>query len=303
MQEAYSYHAYGLSIQSALALPELAGGEGPADVSVRFGSLNAYLPGALQGERTVFADANEVFLYWPWAGGYLIRNGSEIILDPLPGLDERVIRLFLLGAGFATLLHQRGLLTLHASVVRSSDGAAIAFLGWKGRGKSTMAGAMERHGWSLVADDVSPIRFDAACPVVIPGFPQLKLWPDSAVSLGEDIDSLPLLHPQLEKRARVTDGLFSLAPVPLCRIYSLAEGSAIEIAPLAPQEAFKELMRHSYANHFLYQNKLLKGTETSARHLTQCSALIAAVPVAHLSRPLSLSALPDVVRAVEADLA
>ncbi len=57
------------------------------------------------------------------------------------------------------------------------DGAAVAFVGETGAGKSTLAAYLAREaGWLRLADDVLPVALGGAGgPAALPHFPQLKL--------------------------------------------------------------------------------------------------------------------------------
>jgi hypothetical protein len=50
---------------------------------------------------------------------------------------------------------------LHASAVRTSTGAALAFIGASGVGKSTLAQRMSARGLVTLSDDLLPVRFNA----------------------------------------------------------------------------------------------------------------------------------------------
>ena len=125
--------------------------------------------------------------------------------------------------------------------------------------------------------------------MVLPGFPQLKLWRDAVAHLGDEPEALPRLHRQLEdKRSRRIHRGFSREPLPLRHIYILAEGPCQAIESLHRQESFVELVRHSYALRFL-------GNSGATRlHFRQCVRLAGAVPIYRLKRPRSLSALSNV---------
>jgi hypothetical protein len=240
-----------------------------------------------------------VHLFWKGVGTCLVRDGREIVVDPAPDVEERVLRLFILGTIFAMLLHQRGeVVVLHASVVAIS-GQAVAFIGAKGAGKSAIAATLHAQGHDLVADDILAIDMRQGCPMALPGFPHLKLWPDSVASLGHVPETLPRLRPELEKRGyRITTG-FSPAPVPLKCIYVLNQGPEPRIEPLCPPEALIELMPHWYGARFGTELLQDLGLET---HFLQCAALVNRTTVCRLERPDSLSSLPDVVRLVEEHL-
>src|SRR5689334_9586394 len=181
-----SYSAYGLSIRSDLLLPELLPGVGAqadsGDVVVHFGQVQP-LPSPLDASGFGFwAHGNDACHYVDKVGAFLVRDGREIVIDPVSGVEERLLRLSLLGPAFGLLLHQRGFLVIHGSVVERA-GAAIAFLGKNGWGKSTIAAALHGKGYNLVTDDVAAIRLTGDGPTVIPGFPQVKLWPEAATLL------------------------------------------------------------------------------------------------------------------------
>jgi hypothetical protein len=293
----YSYLTYGLGIRSVLPLPELVATETEADVTIRPGNVPRS-PEEVASPRSCFrATAEEAGFYWREVGTFLVRGGQEMIIDPAPGVEERVLRLFILGPALALLLHQRGFLILHASAV-AVDGVVAAFLGGTGWGKSTTAAALHTRGHGMVADDILALDVDdPGGATVLPGFPQLKLWPEAAASLRDVPEELPRLHPRMEKRAlRDADG-FPQTPLPLRRIYVLAEGAEQEIVPIEPQGAFVELVRHSYVA------RLLEETGAAALHFGQCARLVQTVPVRRLITQRSLTRLADLAQMVEQDVA
>jgi hypothetical protein len=297
-----SYVAYGLSIHSVLPLPELVAREGPGDVVIRWGDGNRLpLETSAEGQAGSYfrATARETYLFWEDMGAFSVRDGREIVIDPAPGVEERELRLVILGAALGALLRQRGYLVLHASAVAIAGGV-IAFLGMHGAGKSTTAAALHTRGHRVVADDVTAIEVGTDRSLVVPGFPQLKLWPEAATALGEDMQTLHLLHPRLKKRARrVVDGFVS-TPLPLRFIYVLAEGETQNIKPLRPQEALVELVRHSNGSQ-LYGSQLIQSVGASS-HFFQCARVVNNVRIRSLSRPRSLPALSDLARLVEEDV-
>jgi hypothetical protein len=292
----FSYYICGLGITSSFPLPEALEAEAGSDVTIRRGKVDNLPEDSDVAHHSFRASSDEICLCWKDVGAFLIKGGREIIIDAPDDIDEKILRLFLLGRVLGSLLHQRGLLVLHASAVTVDDGA-VAFLGGKGYGKSTTAAAMYTFGHTLVTDDILALQVDdVALPVVFPGYPQMRLWPEAAESLGDSVETLPRLHPDFEKRARQAARGFSSTPLPLRRIYLLADGESHKIEPLRPQEAFLEVVRHSYAV------KLLEATETNSRHFLQAKKLIDSVPVFRLSRPESLTGLPELVRLVKEDL-
>jgi hypothetical protein len=172
----------------------------------------------------------------------------------------------------------------------------VAFLGASGQGKSTIAAALEARGHPLVADDVVAVDpGHAPAPLVPPGIPQLKLWPDAVTALGGRPDALPRVHPTEDKRARIP-GNVAPGALPLRGCYVLADGDALEIEPLGGHPAVFELVQHSYVAPAL-------ASLVTAAHLARCVRLAAAVPVRRLRRPRALGGLAALAEAIERDAA
>ncbi len=170
-------------------------------------------------------------------------------------------------------------------------------MGPQGCGKSTLAATLYKRGHGILADDVTAIQFNEDNgPSVLPGFPQLKLWPEVVLSLGEDPEELPRLEPGFEKRAYAINHRFAQKPIPLKRIYLLSESDHEGIYPLNPQEAMIQLIGNTY------RASIAKWIRAE-KHFLDCASLINMVPIKRLDRSFSFSSLPDVAKRVEEDLA
>lgn len=291
----YFYTAYGLSIQSPIPLPEfVSGGSAPADVTLRFGRV--VLPGNKNGQwRYLCGSDAGVFLFWDDIGAFQVSpDGTQVTIDPALDAESRAIRLAISGPVLGVLLHQRGLDVFHAGAV-ALDFGAVAFMAHKGFGKSTMVAAMHAYGCPLIADDMVTVEYASGGATVRPGFPQLKLWPESVAVLGESAQDLPELRTNLEKRARRVRQNFAARPLPLQAVFLLEFGDGLSIEPVNPKAAWTGIMPHWYGA--LAEGELLKVLGLD-RQLRACAALARHVPVYTLIRPESLDALPDVVNAV-----
>jgi hypothetical protein len=291
----YFYRAYGLGICSEIELPELGCTHGQTDITLSLGHIGHHCD-QVDVIQCVAATPNEAVLSWGRAGTFLIRNGNEIIVDPFPEADLRILRLMVLGAALGVLLHQRGYLVLHASAVAVAGRVAI-FIGRKGWGKSTTAAALYSQGHQLIADDIIALSVkEGETPLVLPGFPQFKLWPDAAEAVGSDPEALPRLHPGFEKRAYRVAERVTATPLPLQCIYVLDGGPMLELKPVSSRDAFLEVTSHSYAPRFL------GAAGVSSTFFQHCLHLVNTIPVYRLCRQNSLAALPDVARMVEAHI-
>src|SRR5690348_8122758 len=173
----YRYTAYGMTVRSDCPLPELQEAEPRSDSDVAFARRRIDLSRACGRDHStlLWATRGDVCLRYAQTATFRIRNGSEIQVEPFDGADDRAVRLLLLGPALAVLLHQRGLLVLHASAVSFGKSVA-AFVGEKGEGKSTLAAALHARGHPLVADDLVAVELDdRSIARVRAGFPQLKL--------------------------------------------------------------------------------------------------------------------------------
>jgi hypothetical protein len=144
-------------------------------------------------EMSFCGTAEELNISHDKIGVFSVKRGREIIVDAVPHVEESLLRLMTLGPAFSILLHQLGLSVFHASVIAFPSGAA-AFFAKSGYGKSTLAAVLHARGHGLVADDVMALDDNGDNLMVSPSLPYFKLWPDSAVAIGEDLQLLPLLY-------------------------------------------------------------------------------------------------------------
>ena len=174
--------AFGLKIHSEIPLPELISSKSEtADITIYLVKLDLPMNTLLNEGLNYKVKKNAIFRFWDEIGKFKITKHS-IIVDPVHSLNKIILRSFILGTIFATLLSLRGLFVLHASSV-NINGFAIAFSGFKGYGKSTTAMAFYNEGYPVVADDYIAIEFDNNdIPFISPGFPSLRLSQESRIS-------------------------------------------------------------------------------------------------------------------------
>ncbi len=291
----FVYSAYGLEICSPLPLQELSPGRSRRDVVVRFGKVDRRTTRITPGGSLLNVSQDEIYLHRPEVGTFLVKGGREIRIEPDPGAEIDTLRNFLLGPILALLLHQRGHLVLHSSGIRINRGAVL-FVGGSRAGKSTTAMALHDRGHTVVTDDLAVVQWNTRGPVVWPGFPQLKLWPEAASSLGRSPEKLSRIHARLEKRGLSVSGGFSMEPLPLHRIYILDHRANSSGRALTSQEALVELMRHSYHASWI------RGREASGLFL-QCARLVNKIPIDLLRRPETLVGIHPWIKLLEEDLA
>jgi hypothetical protein len=290
-----SYTAFRLNIQSDFQLPELTPGSSVPDIYIRRGCLGS-APADETPIQCIRASQNEALLSWGQVGLALVRGGTEILFDPAPGVHEDTVRLFLSGAALGVLLHQRGMTVLHASAV-AVHGKVVAFIGDKGAGKSSTAAALCARGHALVSDDLLAIHFDPqGKPFGIFSYPQLKIWPDTAQTLGMEPASMARIRPEIEKRLLQSDLLDPKIEYPLQTIFVLGIGEKTELFALSAQAALFSLMRNIYVSRF---GKVFFQTGMSPTPFEQSADLLQRISVTGLKRKIDLSALPEIAQLIE----
>ena len=278
------YSCFNFRLRSEIPLGELHPADAENDarpiVQVRLGALPETLPGGRPAPYGLQIADDAVMLTVANTARYLIRDGQDVVVDPLQGGSERNVRLFLLGSALGILCHQRGLLPLHANAI-VADGAAVAFAGPSGAGKSTLAAHFAHTGFEVLCDDVCVIEFDAAGhPLAWPGLPRVKLWGDAASAFGHDSSTLDQAIEGMDKYHVPLRGVMQARPIPFRRLYVLsrAAGRAGEIRRLSGQAAMAEVMAQTYRGLYLAPMGLVE------RHFRQCAALLAHAEVYSAAR-------------------
>jgi hypothetical protein len=223
----HHYTAFGLHIHSEISLPELAEGDphSAADVYIREGAI--LLP--LMHPTTIFRRGIKAFfgqddqaLYLDWAGvaSFRASGGNELVISPAIA-DGNIISLFTVSEALGLVLFQKGYFLLHASSVALGD-EAWCFMGMPGAGKSSTAAAFIKAGCRLLSDDLTAIKFDqSGKPVIIPAYPQLKIWEKTVTGLHYDTSALEPVSEGANKFSYQPRGQFSNKAVPLKKVFFL----------------------------------------------------------------------------------
>lgn len=215
----------GWLVVSELPLPELTSAQdsiirSAADLVIRWGAVPPISDPVHQTPLLqIAADGTCRFEIAAVAAYQIDPVGREVVIDPHMASDATDIRVFLFSTVFAILCFRRGLIPLHASVVRIGD-RAVAFSGISGAGKSTLAACFHQRGYSVLSDDVAVIDWVGGCPVVRPVMSRLKLWRDMMDGLGIAHGDKERARSQLEKYHIPLDD-FSATTLPLVAIYHL----------------------------------------------------------------------------------
>lgn len=276
------YYGCGIAFESDLELPGIpVSAVRLPQVHVRLGSIPSSDEIQLTAENWYHAVPGRLQFLVPDVGRFLVSNGTDILVDPATCASESDVRLFLLGSAFGALLHQRGVLPLHASTVRVGNHYA-AFLGNSGDGKSTQAAVLHQAGYSHAGDDICPVTpdgDDAACADL--GFTRMKLWEDTIRFLQIDQRGLQRSDFDRNKYDVPTCRLAGRERRPLSAVYVLEyieDGEQPGIERVTGQSCLPLLLQHTYRYCFV------EPLDVTERHFCLCLDVARTVPIFRLRR-------------------
>jgi hypothetical protein len=299
-----AYYAFGLSLCANIPIPGLITSslKGEIDVRVWLKSVPDWLEEKLAAQQAIrysspyqdehgkptlrvweIADGDYFHLAYADSTEFIVnRTGTEIWANWHDDLTLEDTSTYLLGPILGLVLTLRGVTCLHASAIAFDD-KAIALLGPRSAGKSTTAAAFARLGYSVLTDDVVAIDDRGDSFLVQPGYPRLRLWPDSVNALFGAGDALPLLTPNWDKRyldLSSREYKFQHKPLPLAAVYILGERADDPAAPFAEavsaNTGMMSLVANSYATY-------LKDKNMRAQEFDLLSRISARVPLRHVT--------------------
>ena len=293
------YRAFGLIIGSEIELPELASADpgfaGDDDVRILRGAIDAAPHDARRLDSASQVSETGVWLEIA-AGRYYASGGRTIIVDQAPGASARDTRLYLLGAMMGAVLHQRGILPLHANAIALDD-HAIALAGPSGAGKSTLAACFQDLGRRVLSDDVCAVTFDADGQAwAAPGVARIKLWGDTLIALGRDRAQLDAIADDIDKFS-LPIGRASDRSAPLRRVYILHPGGApvVTHARLVGLEAVNAVLSN------IYRWPLATAMGRAARQFEQVVRLMGVCEIVSLRYPPGFDVLPVLMRSLNTE--
>jgi hypothetical protein len=193
------YHCAGLRLRSPLPLsaPIVSG---PADVEVIEGEIRP-VPYERPSTEVIAERVVEGVAWYTFArcgekvigrlyrlADFVIDAGArQVIFHRDPACDPELVAILLAGTVTAYLLSAEGGLVLHASAV-DVDGKALAFVGFSGQGKTTVATLLSADGYPLVTDDLLPVSPHGGGATCVPAGIELRVR-EKSQELADWLDS------------------------------------------------------------------------------------------------------------------
>lgn len=261
------------------AMPEVTVEERP--------SLGRELPGAVRMGPFSQVRQGAVLAIIPRVARFLAEEGRSLAFAMEEGGEREDIGVWAQGHVTAMLVHQRGEIPLHAaSLVPPGGGGAVAIVGDKGAGKSTLAAALLERGWTLVNDDLTRIAAVPGGVVAWPGRGGIRLRPDAAAYFG--LHSLPPVAGDAEKLFLKASA--AAAPVPLRMVIRLDRGGDGGETLLQGAAAAGLVSRYTHRIRYVAPLGMF------ARHLDTAAAIAGSCTVlrlAHAAPPRALAQAVD----------
>lgn len=230
------------------------------------------------------------FLVWPNLVAFQITD-SRIYYQTLGNIPAGLLRIFILSEALGILLHLRGYFMLHASAVQH-QGQATVFLGTPGAGKSTTIAAFAKEGIHVLSDDLVAIA-PTQPPTVLPSFPEIKIWKNTALGLGINPK---VLKPAWEGKEKYIMALknvhYQKTGYPLKKINIItppADQNTATSTLLGPVE----LLRYFPLPHQLLTHKSLKN------HFETSSLILSSAEISTIRRPANFQSLLKYVQDFE----
>ncbi|MFA6076269.1 MAG: hypothetical protein WCV63_11080 [Negativicutes bacterium] len=295
----YFYQIYGVQIMSALRFPGIPEeNTRTVEASISIGAVPLTLPDRFaHGYKFQIADERFLLAIDNIARFYIV-NGREIIIAPEAVAEETDIALFVLSSVMPVLLQQRGQLVLHGAAFEY-NGRGIMVCGPPGCGKTTLMAALAQNGYKILTSGFGIVDCSAkAQPLIMPGYPYLKLWRYSLTMLDLDNAGFERLRNGLERYLLPLGDKYYAKPLVLDKIYFIDNVVAanVGIDNIEQKEAAMLLIGNSYRYNFFASEAMEYG------HRKLCDRVVDRVSLRKINKQRRKLSLQELLAVLEGDL-
>jgi hypothetical protein len=117
---------------------------------------------------------NEFAMQLASIGDFYVRDGNYVEVSPADDADPDMVKLCLSGRIMVALLHQRKIISFHASSFSHND-RGIMILGETGSGKSSLTASFAMNGAGFLSDDMTPVIMKESKPYIWPLHRSIKI--------------------------------------------------------------------------------------------------------------------------------
>jgi len=223
------------------------------------------------------------------------KKGEKLNVYYHPDIAINDLYSYLLGPVIGCILRLKNKVCLHASVVNINQ-KAVAFIGEKTAGKSTLIAHFAANSYPILSDDIAVLSKESNVFLVSTGYPRLRLWRQSLAKIKAfDIETLIPVVEGTDKYYLPLNEIsnntwqFQDKPLPLAAVVYLNsrnETADLALNKLNTLEGFLKLKGNVYADYMLDTPLLKKEFEFFGEISQQ-------LPVLSLDRPNNLAYLAD----------
>ena len=239
----YQYYIYGLGVHTEIKLYNLQEQEVEQDVLIHYGNVPDDI--AKYTEQGLASSMSPVRAWFRNdVGHFVIRDGNDILVQPIGSADENDIASFILGWCIAFLFQQRGCSAIHCSAIEV-DEQAVLISGFSGAGKSTIALSLIDAGYRYLADDIAMVN-PKGDMMIQPAFPQQKVCRNIAEQMGTD--KLLYINEKKDKFAYYNEKDFCDVPRKLTTMFILRkyEGDQVRIEEITGIEKLNCVLKNLF---------------------------------------------------------
>ena len=188
------------------------------------------------------------------------KRGENVSVYYPKEIAIRDIITYFTGPVIGCILRLKNKVCLHASVV-NIDNKAIAFIGEKTAGKSTLIAHLAASGYPVLSDDIAVLFPKEGAYFVHTGYPRLRLWENTVNNLEgvQTADLEPVLSFVKKyylplSTEKVSQWKFQQTPLPLEAVFYLMprnEENQCAVKALGALERFLKLKQNIYADYML----------------------------------------------------
>lgn len=288
----YRYLYCGLTVSSEIRLPELttidsATAQHEPDIALTTGDVPETLPHAdIRMPTYEIRHQRSFLLRVPGIARYLVTWPGGVRIEAHINENDARVRTFILGTVFGLILHQRGLMVMHASAVRFGR-HTLLFCGPSGAGKSTMAASLADMGGQIISDDTSVIDVSKENgAIILPSMSSVKLWPDVLDMFDMEPKDKEFLS--LDKYHIEFDGCISPAPVThLFQLEKANPGQAGAVTFKEGRQAFHIVSKN------IYRRRIIAKMQLSSRKHADAATFAANIGVGTIKRAMNLEAIHE----------
>jgi len=239
----YQYYIYGLGVHTEIKLYNLKEQKVARDVLIHYGNVSNDI--VEYTERGLASSMSPVRVWFRNdIGHFVIRDGNDILVQPIGSADENDLASFVLGWCIAFLFQQRGYSAIHSSAIEV-DEQAVLISGFSGAGKSTIALSLIDAGYRYLADDIAMVN-PKEDMMVQPAFPQQKVCRNIAEQMGTD--TLLYINEKKDKFAYYNEKDFCDVPRKLTTMFILRKynGDQLRIEEITGIEKLNCILKNLF---------------------------------------------------------